>query len=273
MTKTEIKNLLEKYGIKPNQRLGQNFLIDQNILNKIIEIAEVSKKDTVLEIGAGLGNLTQKLSQSAKKVIAVEKDKHLIEPLKKVLKDYKNIEIIQGDILKIPKSKLQNPKNYKAVANLPYYITSPLIRMFLEAENQPREMTLLIQKEVAQRITAKPPRMNILAVSVQFYANPKIISYVSKNCFWPKPKIDSAIIKITNIKKPEKIDVEKFFQIVKAGFSSPRKQLINNLSAKLKIGKEEIKKALTQCELSAQVRAQSLNLDDWKNLSSQLYSS
>lgn len=238
-------------------------MIDQNILNKIIKAAEISKDDAVLEIGAGPGNLTQKLAQSAKKVVTVEKDERLIEPLKKILKDCQNTEIIHGDVL-----KLKFLKQYKVVANIPYYLTSPLIRMFLESENQPRDMTLLIQKEVAQRIIARPPKMNLLAVSVQLYSQPKIISSVSKNCFWPKPEVDSAIIKITDIRPRKDVDIKKFFQIVKAGFSSPRKQLINNLSSKLEMDKEEIKRTLAQCGLPAQARAQNLSVKDWVNLTS-----
>ena len=187
---------------KPNKRLGQNFLISQKVLQRIIQTAELSKKDTVLEIGPGLGTLTQALAQRVKKVIAIEKDKRMVEILKDVLGDYKNVEIIQGDILKdspsdtvLPKHKdcirrtvLDAPK-YKVVANIPYYLTSPLIRLFLESIKPPQEMVLLIQKEVAQRICSRPPKMSLLAIAVQFYSQPKIISYVSKKSFWPQPRV------------------------------------------------------------------------------------
>ncbi|MFH1671299.1 MAG: 16S rRNA (adenine(1518)-N(6)/adenine(1519)-N(6))-dimethyltransferase RsmA, partial [Candidatus Portnoybacteria bacterium] len=218
MTKTEIKEILNKHSIAPNRRMGQSFLIDKNILHKIIETANISKNDTILEIGAGLGNLTKKLAEEARKVITLEKSKQLFPLLKENLKEFNNIEIIQGDVLK---DKLNLPDKYKIVANIPYYITSPIIRIFLESENSPEEMILLIQKEVGQRIIAQPPRMNLLALSVQFYARPKIAFHVSKNCFWPKPEVDSSLIKISDIKKPEGIDQNKFFEIVKAGFSSP----------------------------------------------------
>jgi len=264
-----MKNLFKKYHLKPNKRLGQNFLISRKVLRRIIQTAELSKKDAVLEIGPGFGILTQELAKKVKKVIAVEKDKKMVEILKKTLKDYKNVEIIHGDILKIQNSKFKI-QNYKVIANIPYYLTSPLIRLFLEAENPPQEMVLLIQKEVAQRICSQPPKMSLLAVSVQFYSQPKIISYVSKKSFWPQPKVDSAIIRIGQIKKPKNINIKKFFQIVKAGFSSPRKQLANNLSQKLNIGREKIKKALTECGLDIKVRAQNLSVEDWIKLSSNL---
>jgi len=258
---TNLTKLLKKHDIEPNKRLGQNFLIDKNILQKIIKNADISKDDTILEIGSGLGTLTKELAELAKKVITIEKDKKLAEILKEILKDYENIEIVNEDILKC---KL-NLNNYKIVANIPYYLTSHLIKMFLESDNPPQEMLLLVQKEVAQRICIKPPRMNLLSVSVQFYANPKIISYISKNCFWPLPKVDSAIIKISDIRKPENIDVKRFFQIVKVGFSSPRKQLANNLQ-NINIPREQTKRALIQCGLPHQARAQELNIEDWKSL-------
>jgi len=255
---TNLKKLLKEHNIEPNKRLGQNFLIDNNIVEKLIKNADISKDDTILEIGSGLGTLTKEIAKQAKKVITIEKDKKLIEILKEVLKDYENIEIINEDILKY---KL-DLKNYKIIANIPYYLTSHLIRMFLESNNPPKEIILLMQKEVAQRICVKPPRMNLLSISVNFYANPKIISYISKNCFWPLPKVDSAIIKINDIKKPEGIDEKKFFQIVKASFSSPRKQLANNLQS-INIPREQTKRALAKCGLNPQARAQELSVDDW----------
>jgi 16S rRNA (adenine1518-N6/adenine1519-N6)-dimethyltransferase len=153
------------------------------------------------------------------------------------------------------------------VANIPYYLTSHLIRKFLELERKPKLIVLMVQKEVAQRICAKPPKMNLLAVSVQFYAKPEIISFVSKNCFWPRPKVDSAITKISNIKKQKATNNEKlFFEIVRAGFSHPRKQLINNLSKKLGRKKEEIKKLLSQLGISPKKRAEELSIEDWMKL-------
>ena len=194
----ELKKLLKKYNLRPSRRLGQNFLVDEKVLRKIIEAAELSKNDIVLEIGPGIGNLTVKLAKRVKKVVAVEKDQRMIEILKETLKDFKNVKIIKADILKFsPKIYNLKSKIYKVVANIPYYLTSPLIRKFVETvEVKPQLLVLMVQKEVAQRICTKPPDMSILAVSVQFYAKAEIISFVSKKSFWPQPKVDSAIIKI-----------------------------------------------------------------------------
>ena len=280
----EIKNWLKKYNIRPSRRLGQNFLIDEKVLRKIIEAAELSKDDIVLEVGPGIGNLTAELAKRVKKVIAIEKDKKMVEILRETLKNFTNIEIIEGDILKI-NLKPYTSKPYKVVANIPYYLTSPLIRKFLETENQPKEMVLMVQKEVAQRICARPPKMSLLAVSVQFYAKPEIISLVSKKSFWPSPKVDSAIIKISAFNQPRKSAFnQRFFKIVRAGFSQPRKQLINNLSKNLKvdelklistrrslalarvIDKIKVRDWLLKNKIQPTQRAETLNLEDWINL-------
>lgn len=261
--KQTFKQILKDYGIKPNKVMGQNFLIDSNVLREIIQTANISPEETVLEIGPGLGILTQELIKKAKKVISVEKDKKMVEILEQRFKNCKNLEIIEGDILKT------NFSADKIVANIPYYLTSPLIRMFLESSNQPKEMILLVQKEVAQRICAKPPKMTILSVSVQLYSQPKIISYVSNKSFWPAPKVNSAIIKISEIKKP-KIDTKKFFKVLKIGFSSPRKKLVNNLAGGLRIKKEETKRALIELNINPQIRAQNLSVNDWINLANRV---
>ena len=291
-----IKELLAKHGAKPNKILGQNFLIDNNILKKIIDSADLKQTDTVLEVGPGIGTLTQELAKHAKKVIGVEKDKKMIEILKETLAGSKNVEIIRDDI------RYYSPKttHYKLIANIPYYLTSPLIRKFLETDCPPLEMILMVQKEVAQRICSKPPspptnfghkthkkserahnpklvggKMSLLAVSVQFYAEPKIISYVSKNCFLPAPKVDSAIIKITP--SPDLGGLPRgrgsgslFFKIVKAGFSQPRKQLAGNLSKMLKINKKTAEEWLQSNGIKPSQRAETLSVEDWKNLTKTL---
>ena len=231
----------------------------------------MSSNDVVLEIGPGLGILTIELVKRAKQVVAIEKDKKMCEILKKILKNYKNIEIINQDILKIASSELVRlpcrqaglgQKKFKLVANLPYYITSPVIRKFLETENQPQEMILMVQKEVAQRICAKPPHMNLLTIAVQLYAEPKIIGYVSKNSFWPRPKVDSAIIKITP-QQIFKINPKNFFELVKTGFSSKRKMLKNNLKIEESI--------LENLGLNSKVRAENLSVQDWLKLYEKIY--
>jgi len=283
-SKKIVKDLFKKYKIRPLKYLGQNFLIDNFVLKKIIKAAELSKNDIVLEIGPGVGNLTIELAKGAKKVIAIEKDKRMVEILKEVLKDFKNVKIIQGDILKTYNLQLTT-YNYKVVANLPYYLTSPVIRKFLESKTQPKEMILMVQKEVAQRIcppslklrrASTKPKMNLLAISVLFYAKPEIISFVSKNSFWPKPKVNSAIIKIIPYKPRTffskkvrgksvliRINPRLFFKVVKAGFSHPRKKVLRNLEKELKLDKEKVEKIFLENKIDFNSRAENLSLKDW----------
>ncbi len=277
-SKKIIKGLLKKYQIRPSKRLGQNFLIDKSVIKKIIKAANLQPKDVVLEIGPGIGSLTQGLAQKSKKVIAVEKDPKMCEILKETLKDFKNVRIIQGDILKenqelflptgdLPKGGIMN-QEYKIVASLPYYIVSPTIRIFLESPNRPKEMILIVQKEVAQRICSKPPKMNLLAISVQFYSITKILHYISKNSFWPSPKVDGAIIQIApRINTDNKqINTDLFFKIVKAGFSQPRKQLANNMANGLKLNKKQTNNWLLKNNIQPSQRAETLTIKDWINL-------
>ncbi|MDO8530297.1 MAG: 16S rRNA (adenine(1518)-N(6)/adenine(1519)-N(6))-dimethyltransferase RsmA [bacterium] len=264
----EIKELLSKYQGRPDKLMGQNFLVDKPALEKIIGASQLTPEDTVLEIGPGIGTLTHELAGKVKKVIAIEKDAAMIEILKETLKNYQNIEITQGDILKIG-NWILDIGNYKIVANIPYYLTSHLIRQFLESKNPPKVMILMVQKEVAQRICAKPPKMSILALSVQFYATPEIISYVKKECFWPSPKVDSAIIKITpkpSTQQYTSINSDSFFNVVKAGFSHPRKQLAGNLSKALNMEKKQAQEWLLKNNVQPQQRAETLHIEDWVKL-------
>ena len=281
-----VKNLLRKYHLHPSKKMGQNFLIDMEAIKKVIESAQLSKNDIVLEIGPGIGNLTIELAKKVKKLIAVEKDPTMVKILRKTLTDFDNVKVIQDDILKIGNWELEIGNSYKVVANLPFYLTAPVIRKFLEMENRPKEMVLVVQKEVAQRICpprrarssgeagAKPPRMNLLAVSVQFYAKPEIETFVPKKSFWPQPKVDGAIIKIIPKKlstRPGSVDL--FFKIVKAGFSQPRKQLINNLSKEFlpagrqgNLNREKVKDWLSKNNVRPSQRAETLSVEDWINL-------
>jgi len=262
---------LKKHNIKPNKRLGQNFLVSDVVLEKIIKTSQIKSSDIILEIGPGTGILTMALAKKAKKVIAVEKDKRLADILKKELDNnkIKNVEVINQDILNT-KHKALNAK-YKLIANLPYYITAPVIRMFLE-NNFSELMVLMVQKEVGQRICADPPKMSKIAVFTQFYGKPEIISNVSKECFYPKPKVDSVILKITPFNNlDENIDKTLFSKIVRAGFSQPRKQLINNLSKSLDIKKPEIEDWLKKNNIQSEQRAETLNVKDWINLTNTFY--
>ncbi len=262
------KKVIKKYGIRPSKRLGQNFLIDKKVLRKIIKAADLKADDVVLEIGPGIGSITKELAKRTKEVIAVEKDPKMTEALKESIKGAKNVKILTGDILGFRLSDL-GLQTFKVVANIPYYLTSHLIRKLLEAENPPELMVLIIQKEVAQRICAKAPKMNLLAASVQFYAQPKIVSYISRNSFLPKPRVESAIIKIKPRPLPSPIpksDLSKFFRILKAGFSQPRKQLLNSLSQGLNLDKETIRIWLLKNGIQPSQRPESLKIRDWINL-------
>lgn len=260
--KKDLIALFEKHEISPIKYMGQNFLLKRGVMEKMVAAAELTSEDVVLEVGPGTGVITQELSREAKKVIAVEKSREMIKVLTETLKGIRNVTVIKEDILEKDLQTL--PTGYKVVANLPFYLTSAVIRKFLEAENKPEIMILLMQKEVAQRICSRPPRMNLLAVSAQCYSQPKIISYVSRESFWPIPKVNSAVIRITPGKDlnlpPE------FFKIVKAGFSHPRKQLVNNLSEGLKLSKKKIESWLFENNIKPNQRAETLDINDWINL-------
>jgi 16S rRNA (adenine1518-N6/adenine1519-N6)-dimethyltransferase len=270
------KAALRALDAMPKRSLGQNFL-SPNVAKRIVQAAKIEPDDIILEIGPGLGVLTKELAQKAKKVIAVEKDDKLCQALEENLKDYKNVEIIHEDILKFPISlpvrqagNFQFPikERYNIIANLPYYIATAIIRKFLEAENPPQKMVLTIQKEVAKRICVKPPQMNILAASVQFYAEPKILFYISKELFWPKPKVDGAVIEIKPLiyTDEKRIDADLFFKVVKAGFSQPRKQLANNLAKGLKLNKEEVSAWLLKNSINPTTLAETLTINNWIEL-------
>lgn len=263
-----VKAILAAYGIRPSRGLGQNFLIDRHAAQKLMAAADIQPEDTVLEIGPGIGALTQELARRAKRVVAIEKDRGMVEILKETLHDFRNIDIIPGDILKVNLSHIPTlPHSYKVAANLPYYITAPILRKFLElCEAKPNTMSLIVHKEVAQRICAKPPDMNILAVSVQIYAAPKITAYTKKTAFWPQPKVDAAILRIVPLSTPYPLDFPKFFTVVKAGFKQPRKQLVNNLSSCLKFSREKTEQWLLQNNIHPTQRAETLSIQDWINL-------
>ena len=282
--KTIIKDLLKRHGAKPEKYLGQHFILSKKALVQMIAAAKIKKNDTIIEIGPGLGTLTQELAKTGAKIIAIEKDPLMISIIKETLADYKNIKIRCADarqlLIKPTRSRTSGELGisvgkigYKIVANLPYNIATFLIRSFLESENPPKIMVLMIQKEVAQRICSKPPHMNLLATSVQFLAIAKISNYVPKEMFWPKPKVDAAIIKIV----PKKVTVfqrslekQQFFRMVKAGFSQPRKQLIGNLTKKLNFPKEKLLEIFKKLNIPERARAENLSLNQWLRLANQL---
>ncbi len=259
----EIRILLEKYDAKPKKNLGQNFLVNQSVLEKIMP--HIQQNDTVIEIGPGLGTLTKELSKKSGRVVAIEKDTKMCEILKETLKDLENTDVVHADILNIEISELK-VKNYKVVANLPYYVSTAIIRKFLETKNSPKKMIVTVQKEVAQRICAHPPDMSVLSVSVQFYAEAEILFKISRNAFWPPPKIDSAVLEIIPKENLPLVEPSSFFKTVKAGFSRPRAQLLNNLSKELKLNKENVKSLILKSDIDPKQRAEKLTLNDWINL-------
>ena len=280
------KQLCNQYNIKPARSKGQNFLIDEKIYDKIVNSAELNKNNVILEVGPGLGFLTEKLARKVKKVITVELDDKLTNYLKTALiaKKINNVEVINEDIMKLDigyqilrkkHTNIQYPmSNFKVVANLPYNITSIFLRKFLSADKKPNIMVLMLQKEVAERIVASPGKMSLLAVSVQYYAKPEIVSYVEKQNFWPEPAVDSAIINLTprpsllNRRggKKDNEDKKRFFQLVKFGFSAKRKMLKNNLAGSFRISQTEAEDKIKKAGFSEKIRAQELSVSDWVKL-------
>jgi len=261
MRRKYFKSLIKQFEIRPKKRLGQHFLVDFYLLKKISKCIK-PKGETIVEVGAGLGFLTELLAQEAKRVIAIEKDHSLVLALKERLRNFQNVEILEMDILDFSPEAFLRGITYKAVGNLPYSISYPVIRLFLETNHQPKEMVFLIQREVAQKICAK--KSSLPKIAVEFYAKPKILFYVPKNSFFPKPKVDGAVIQIKDIHKGiPGVDRDLFFKIVKAGFAHPRKTILNNLSSELKLEKGQVKKILEEMSVSSQKRPQDLSFKDW----------
>lgn len=268
------------------EKLGQNFLHNLEIAEKIVDLARIESDDFVLEIGPGKGILTERLVKKVKQVVAVEIDGKLVQHLKDRFKDAGNLEIVNDDILNInlenilPHTNLQSTfslrerglggKGYKVIANIPYYITSKIIRKFLENSNQPQEMILMVQKEVAERIVAHPGKMSLLSVSVKYYARPKILLEVDRNNFTPVPEVDSAVISIKPERKFSQEKDMKFFRLVKIGFSAKRKTLLNNLSNGFQVSKDDVLGTLKELGFSKNTRAQELSVEDWMKLNDKL---
>src|SRR5271157_3716444 len=260
--------LLKQYGLRADKRLGQNYLQDPSTLEKIVEAAQIQKADTVLEIGSGLGSLTRYLSFFAHEVVAVEIDPKLVFVLQTILTSYVNIRLIHGDILDLSPKELGLPADYLVAANIPYNITSAIIRHLLESEPKPRRIVLTVQKEVAERICATPPDMSLLALSVQVYGTPSIVAHIPADSFFPAPKVDSAVVRIDTLPSPaiESHLLDDFFQLIKAGFGQKRKTLRNSLSAGLKIPTTEAESLLAKAEIDSKRRAETLSLDEWGKL-------
>ena len=272
--------VLQKYGFSFQKKFGQNFLIDTRVLERIIDAAQITKDDCVLEIGPGIGTMTQYLAESAREVIAVEIDKMLIPILGDTLSAYDNVTVINDDILKVDIGRIVAEKNdskpIKVVANLPYYITTPIIMGLFESHVPLKSITIMVQKEVADRMQVGPGTKDYgaLSLAVQYYAKPEIVANVPPNCFIPRPNVGSAVIRLTRYDEPPvKVEDEKFmFALIRASFNQRRKTLVNGLTnaPELKLSKEKIMEALEAMQLPATVRGEALTLEQFAQLSNLL---
>lgn len=274
-----LATLLKKYDLRPRKGLGQNFLADPFHLEKIVEAADLSPEDVVLEIGPGPGTLTRLLAERAGQVIAVELDPAMVNLLRQEYSHLENLTVVEADILAtnietLLANSLPAPREasllptYKVVANLPYYITSAVVRHLLESRPAPTRLVVMVQKEVGQRMVAEPGKMSVLAVSVQFYGQAQLVHHVPAEAFYPPPKVDSAVVRIDTFAEPPVpvADVDHFFRVVKAGFGQKRKQLKNSLTAGLSKKSAEIVAALDQAGLDPTRRAETLSLEEWGRL-------
>jgi len=270
----DARGLLKQWDLRPSKGLGQNFLLDRAALEKIVTAAELGPDDVILEVGAGLGTLTERLAQSAGHVIAVELDERLMPVLRSALSGFDNVTLIQGDILALAPAALVSAASYqcpastiqyKVVANLPYYITSAVLRHLLEASLKPQRMVVTVQREVAERIVARPGQMSLLAVSVQFYGRPQLLFRIKPGSFYPPPGVESTVVRVDLHATPPvpEDDEAAFFRVVRAGFSQRRKQLRNGLAAGLRRPPEEVAARLREIGVDPQRRPQALSLEEW----------
>lgn len=268
LTPIDPEKLLREAGLHARKKLGQNFLRNQAALRQIVQIAGVTPEDEVLEIGAGLGSLTRELAATAKRVAAVEIDGRLAPILREVLALFPNVAVTEGDILKLDPGALIQSDSYLVAANIPYYITSAVIRHLLEAGRKPKAITLTVQQEVAERICAKPGDMSLLAISVQVYGAPQIRLRIPAAAFYPAPQVDSAVLHISlaaeAVIPAERLD--DFFTLAKAGFSQKRKTLRNSLSAGLQIKPAQAEALLQSSGIDPQRRAETVSIEEWGNL-------
>jgi 16S rRNA (adenine1518-N6/adenine1519-N6)-dimethyltransferase len=274
-----VADLLRAHGLRPKKGLGQNFLTEPAALAQIVAAADLGPGDTVVEVGAGVGNLTGLLAERAGRVVAVELDADLLPILRGQRAATPHVQIVPGDILRIAKSDLSDPPllhlGYKVVGNLPYYITSAVLRHFLEDAPQPRLLVVTVQREVAERIVAGPGAMSLLAVSVQFYGRPQMVARIKAGSFYPPPQVDSAVVRIDvaaqpTVALPPGVAEADLFRLVRAGFSQKRKTLRNSLSAGLRLAKSEVEEALSRAGVDPRRRAETLSLEEWAQVARSL---
>ena len=264
----DVPHLLRQYRLHPNKTLGQNFLLDEAALLKVVEAADIAPHDVVLEVGPGLGSLTRHLALRARQVVAVEIDATLMPALEQVLSPYSNVTLVRGDILSLDLAKLVSQPGFLVVANIPYNITSALIRHLLEADLPPQRLVLTVQQEVAQRICAAPGDMSLLALSVQVYGRPEIAARIPAGAFYPPPEVDSAVLRVDLYDQPRvpPAQLGAFFRLTKAGFSQKRKTLRNALSGGLAWKPDQAADLLHAAGIDPQRRAETLSLDEWAKL-------
>lgn len=272
--------IIQKYQFDFRKKFGQNFLIDNHILDKIIEAADITHEDCVLEIGPGIGTMTQRLAEEAGEVVAVEIDKHLIPILEETLKDYDNVTVLNEDILKVDINRIvaeHGGKPIKVVANLPYYITTPIIMALFESHVLLNSVTIMVQKEVADRMRVGPgtKEYGALSLAIQYYAKPEIITKVSAACFMPRPNVDSTVIRLTRYDKPPvEVEDEKWlFAVIRASFNQRRKTLVNGLAnaGNISVGRQQVEAALMQMGMPADIRGETLTLKQFAELANRLY--
>lgn len=264
-----LKELCATYHLQPSKDYGQNYLLSEAPINAMLKAGDVSEKDTVVEVGPGFGVLTLALQEKAGKIIAFEIEKKIFGYWDKLQEIYPNIDIRWGNVLReFPVIQQTLPKQYKVIANVPYQITALLLRLFLEAVHKPERIVVMVQREVADRMCAKPGEMSLLSVSVQYYGKPKIVAKVPKGNFWPQPKVDSAVIAITDIQ--ERGQSAAFFSLTRAGFANKRKQLWRNIADVFGMPQADVKNALEEVVGNSQARAQELSIDQWIALGEKL---
>ncbi len=266
--KQVLRDLLYAHRMRPNKSFGQNFLVDRAVLQQIVEVAELEPDDQVLEVGAGTGVLTRELARLARRVVAVELEQDMLTLLAKTTQAYSNVETIARNLLYLDPQEVFGQESYKLVANLPYYITAPTFRHFLESANPPRMLVVMVQYEVAQRIVAEPGDLSMLSVSIQFYGQPRIITRVPAQAFYPAPKVDSAILRVdVHAQVPlTPLERDSFFRVVQAGFSERRKQVHNSLSHGLHRKDEVVRAWLETAGIEASRRAETLSIEEWLRL-------
>jgi 16S rRNA (adenine1518-N6/adenine1519-N6)-dimethyltransferase len=266
-----VESLLRRHRLRPDKRLGQNFLIDPDALARVVAAADLTGDDAILEVGAGLGTLTQELARRARRVVAVEYDRRLEPVLRELFAGEAKVSIVMADVLRLDLQGVMGGEPYLVVANIPYQITSHLIRLLLEASMPPRRIVLTVQREVAERILAGPGEMNLLALGVQAYGQPRIMARLSPASFYPPPRVDSAVLRV-DLWQPPRLELDEaraIFRLARAGFAQPRKKLRNSMAAGLRLSPTQVEQELRRLGVSPDARAEALSLSDWERLAAE----